>query len=202
MISFSLCCVSLLVSVLSELWRQEFVLLLSDHSQLLSGLLQLFLLPEHLLLGCNDLSGHTHTHMHVNTCKTRTGSKEIVKILSYTHMCFIYLSDAAHHPTLHHHGLIVLSLKRSFLCRLHQIIWRSLHSITSGLRGHKSHVSMVKRNMSATLVLCLVPWIISWVKRFVKQQTFEPQNLSNNSFETLPMVTVMTNMRQKRTEIL
>lgn len=44
------------VVVLAELAGQELVLLLSDLRQLLPGLLQLPLLPEHLLLGGDDLT--------------------------------------------------------------------------------------------------------------------------------------------------
>lgn len=58
---------SLLLPVLPELGGQEFVLLLSDGGQLLSGLVQLPLLPQHLLLGSNDLTDRTQL---VNTQTT------------------------------------------------------------------------------------------------------------------------------------
>lgn len=45
------------VVVLAELTGQKLVLLLSDLRQLLPGFLQLPLLPQHLLLGGDDLTG-------------------------------------------------------------------------------------------------------------------------------------------------
>lgn len=50
-----------------------------------------------------------------------------------------HLSDASHHLVLHHHRLIVLSVERRFLRRFHQIVRRSLHSVSCSLRKHTTH---------------------------------------------------------------
>lgn len=55
---------SLFLAVLPQLRREEFVLLLSDHGQLLPGFIQFPFFPQHLLLGGDDLQ-HSTTGQHV-----------------------------------------------------------------------------------------------------------------------------------------
>ena len=56
---------ALSVVVLAELAGQELVLLLSDLGQLLPSFLQLPLLPQHLLLRCDDLETRQHGSLHL-----------------------------------------------------------------------------------------------------------------------------------------
>lgn len=56
-----------LVIILSEFTWQELVLLLSDLCQLLTGLFQLPLLPQHLLLSSNNLRQKKHSTNEIRT---------------------------------------------------------------------------------------------------------------------------------------
>lgn len=57
---------ALLILVVPQLRWQELVLLLSDQGQFLPGLVQLPLLPQHLLLSGDDLKGHSTTQSEHN----------------------------------------------------------------------------------------------------------------------------------------
>lgn len=48
--------------IFSQLGGQKFILLLSDVGQLLARFFQLSLLPQHLLLSCNDLQARRNSH--------------------------------------------------------------------------------------------------------------------------------------------
>lgn len=50
-----------------------------------------------------------------------------------------HLGNAAHHLTLDHHRLVILSIKGCFLCCFHKVIRGSLHSVTSSLCKCKTY---------------------------------------------------------------
>lgn len=52
------------------------------------------------------------------------------------YVCGSHLSDASHHFALHHHSLVILSIKGCLLGSFDEVIRRSLHSVPSSLWTH------------------------------------------------------------------
>lgn len=86
--------------IFPQLSGQKFVLLLSDVGQLLARLLQLSLLPQHLLLSCNDLQARSDSQsasfLNKSTNQSAISLKKIKKLskaLQWIAYCY-YTSPA------------------------------------------------------------------------------------------------------------